>query len=158
TLRFAARDADGDVYANTFTVAIIDDVPVAGVGTERKVEDEAVNGGNNESDGLMGSVANVSLNIQWGADDANGTINGNGGLGDRSVAFTNNVVAVANAYNGTSLTSLGQAVSFAVLASGELIGYTGAGPAPTTTGDGRVVFFASLSDQNAGEYSFTLVK
>ncbi|MCZ7531628.1 MAG: hypothetical protein M5U31_15605, partial [Acidimicrobiia bacterium] len=103
---------------------------------------------------LPGAVSGVSLNILWGADDANPT--SGGGLGDRSVAFTNANVAVSGAYNGASLTSLGQAVSYAVLGTGELVGYTGA--LPGSTADANVVFFVSLSDANNGEYSFTLVK
>ncbi|WP_430707854.1 DUF5801 repeats-in-toxin domain-containing protein, partial [Rhodopseudomonas pentothenatexigens] len=150
----AFSDGDGDVVTGVIRTTIHDDVPVAHVGTASAVEDESVNGGNNEADGLAASVSNVSLNIAWGADDAN---DDNGQPGDRSVAFTDANVTVAGAYLGATLTSLGQDVSFKLLSSGELVGYTGS-TVPTATTDTNVVLFASLSDVNNGEYSFTLVK
>ena len=156
TFNYTATDSDGDTNANTFTVNVVDDQPIAGTGTASTVEDEAVDGGNQEieSPNLGASVSGVALNILWGSDDAN---DGNGQPGDRSVAFTNNSVAVSGAYNGASLTSLGQPVSFTILSTGEIVGYTGS-PVPTTTGAANVVLFSSLSDLGSGSYSFTLVK
>ncbi|ACI93156.1 vcbS [Afipia carboxidovorans OM5] len=154
---FTARDGDGDVAQNNFIVNIIDDSPVAATGTASKVEDESLHGGNNENEtpNLAASVTGVSLNIAWGADNANPT--DHGGLGDRSVAFSNSNVAVSGAFNGTTLTSLGQTVSYTVLSDGQLVGYTGSS-APTSVTGSNVVFYVSLSDQNNGEYNFTLVK
>ncbi len=149
-----ARDSDGDVVKNNFQVNVIDDSPIANPGTVSTVEDESVNSGNNEAeDGYSAKSEHVSLNIQWGADNAN---DNNGQPGDRSVAFSNaNVTVVGEA--GNSLTSLGVEVHTAILANGTLVGYTG-NTAPTTTGAGNVVFFATVSDVNNGEYNFTLVK
>jgi T1SS-143 domain-containing protein len=149
-----ARDSDGDIVKNNFQVNVIDDSPIANPGTASTVEDESVNSGNNEpEDGHKAKAEHVSLNIQWGADNAN---DANGQPGDRSVAFSNaNVTVVGEA--GNSLTSLGVAVHTAILANGTLVGYTGNTP-PTTTGAGNVVFFATVSDVNNGEYNFHLVK
>ncbi|MDB5601393.1 MAG: hypothetical protein JWN71_3437, partial [Xanthobacteraceae bacterium] len=152
TFNYTATDSDGDTSSNTFKVDVVDDIPIAGVGTPATVEDEAVNNGNNEADGYAASIDHVSLNIAWGSDNAN---DGNGQPGDRSVAFTNDTVAVTGAH-GAALTSLGQTVSFIVLSSGELVGYTG--DAPESSSAGNVVFVATLSDANNGEYSFTLLK
>ncbi|MBZ9794051.1 DUF5801 domain-containing protein, partial [Rhizobium sp. 3T7] len=133
-----------------FTVNVVDDVPVTRAGSTSTVEDEAVNGGNNESDGLS-ATAGGSLNIAWGADD------NNSGSANRSVAFTNANVSVTGEV-GHSLTSLGQAVHTGILADGTLVGYTG-NTAPTTVSGANIVFYASLSDSsNHGSYSFTLVK
>ncbi len=149
-----ARDSDGDIVRNSFQVNVIDDSPIANPGAASTVEDESVNSGNNETeDGYSAKAEHVSLTIQWGADNAN---DGNGQPGDRAVAFSNaNVTVVGEA--GNSLTSLGVAVHTAILANGALVGYTG-NTAPTTTGAGNVVFFATVSDINNGEYNFTLVK
>ncbi|WP_377278828.1 DUF5801 repeats-in-toxin domain-containing protein [Rhizobium sp. R86522] len=152
---FTARDGDGDIVKNDFTVKVIDDVPVRREEVRGTAEDEAVNGGNNEADSLS-AVATGALNIRWGADDAD-TAADLGGLGDRSIAFTNETVTVANAYNGASLTSLGLAVSTTVLANGTLVGYTGS-TVPTSTAAANVVFHATLSDDVSGSYVFTLVK
>ncbi|MGX9393321.1 T1SS-143 repeat domain-containing protein [Nitrobacteraceae bacterium UC4446_H13] len=151
---FTARDGDGDIAQNHFTVNVIDDVPVAGTGTGSSVEDEALSRGNNESDGLSASVHGVSLNILWGADNGNSNAGGNG---DRSVAFSNADVAVSGAYDGTVLTSGGKDVHFALLSDGHLVGYTGSS-APHSIGAGNVVFYASVSDIDNGKYDFTLVK
>ncbi|CAN7602605.1 T1SS-143 repeat domain-containing protein [Neorhizobium sp. LjRoot104] len=154
TFTATARDGDGDIVKNNFQVNVIDDSPVANPGTASTVEDESVNSGNNEAgDGYSAKAEHVSLNIQWGADNAN---DGNGQPGDRSVAFRNANVTVAGEA-GNSLTSLGVEVHTAILANGTVVGYTG-NTAPTTTGAGNVVFFATVSDVNNGEYNFTLVK
>ncbi|WP_080507775.1 tandem-95 repeat protein [Rhodopseudomonas palustris] len=153
TFAVVATDADGDPVASSFIVDITDDTPVANPGTASTVEDESLPGGNNEGDGLLAAVSGVSLNIDWNSDDANSNA---GQPGDRSVAFTDADVTVSGAY-GETLTSLGQVVRFTVLSTGELVGYTGES-VPTSTGAANVVLFASLSDINNGEYSFTLVK
>ncbi|WP_426240680.1 beta strand repeat-containing protein, partial [Pararhizobium sp. DWP1-1-3] len=154
TFNYTATDSDGDKSSNTFTVGVIDDAPVANVGTGSTVEDEAVNGGNNEDDDFSAAVTGVSLNINWGSDNANA-----GGLNDRSVAFTNATVAVSGAH-GATLTSLGLAVTTTVLPDGTLVGYTGptAPTALTGEGSGNLVFFAKVSDVANGSYDFTLVK
>ena len=156
TFTFTARDGDGDIATNNFTVKVIDDVPVRGEEVRGTAEDESVNNGNNESADGLSAVARGDLNLKWGADDAD-TLADLGGTGDRSIAFTNATVAVANAYNGTSLTSLGLAVSTTVLANGTLVGYTGP-TAPTSISGANVVFHATLSDNGTGSYTVTLVQ
>ncbi|NML76389.1 tandem-95 repeat protein [Rhizobium sp. S-51] len=154
---YTATDSDGDSFTSSFSVGIDDDSPYVGESTRGTVEDEAVNGGNDEAADELSAVATGSLAIRWGADDAN---NGSGGLGDRSVAFTNATVTVAGAADD-ALSSLGRAVHTTILEDGTLVGYVG-GTAPTVaTGEGsaNVVFYATLSDaSNRGSYSFTLVQ
>jgi T1SS-143 domain-containing protein len=160
SLRFTAtvRDSDGDRVTTDFTVGVIDDSPIIVSPSTGTVEDEAVNGGNNEpQDNLTASVTNGSLGISWGADDANNnTLLGDG---NRSVAFTNSTVQVSGAY-GSALTSLGLAVN-TTLIGGVLVGYTGTAPTSFNPNavPGNVVFFATVSDSSAtGSYNFTLVK
>ncbi|MGP9811308.1 T1SS-143 repeat domain-containing protein [Rhodopseudomonas sp. NSM] len=153
TFNYTATDSDGDSSSSTFTVTVVDDVPVADTGTTASVEDEALDGGNNEDDGFAASVSGVSLNIAWGADDGN---DGDGQPGDRSVAFSDADVTVTGGF-GEALTSRGETVQFALLPDGTLVGYTGA-TVPASTSASNVVLFATLSDANNGEYSFTLVK
>ena len=151
-----ARDGDGDKITTTFAVGVIDDSPMITSPEVGQVEDEAVNGGNNESDGLSASVVDRSLGISWGADNAN---NGSGDKGDRAVFFTDANVQVSGGYT-SSLTSLGQAVQ-TTLINGVLVGYTGAAPASFSVNPvpANVVFYASLSDTSTnGSYNFTLVK
>ncbi|MBC2775942.1 hypothetical protein H6M51_24155, partial [Rhizobium sp. AQ_MP] len=152
---FTARDGDGDVAESGFTVKIIDDSPVRGEEERSRAEDEAVNGGNDEDDGLS-RVADGSLNIRWGADDADSDLGGNG---DRSVGFANSSVGVVGAY-GETLTSLGQPVNFTVI-NGILVGYTGEA-APTDfsveTVSENVVFYVTLSDDAQGSFEFRLVQ
>ena len=152
---YTVTDLDGDFVTGSFNIDVMDDAPVRGQEVRGTAEDEAVNGGNNEADGLS-AVSTGALNIRWGADDAD-TAADLGGLGDRSIAFTDATVSVANAYNGASLTSLGLPVSTAVLANGTLVGYTGS-TVPTSSAAANVVFHATLSDNGSGSYTFTLVK
>lgn len=158
SLNFTAtvRDGDGDKLTTTFAVGVIDDSPVIVSPYTGTVEDEAVNGGNDEADSLTKTVTNGSLGISWGSDDAN---NGSGANGDRAVYFTDAKVQVTGGY-GSSLTSLGQSVQTALI-NGVLVGYTGAAPASFNVNPlpGNVVFYATVSDGEAnGSYNFTLVK
>ncbi|MGF0538176.1 DUF5801 repeats-in-toxin domain-containing protein, partial [Agrobacterium sp. ES01] len=148
---YTVTDLDGDAVVGTASIDIGDDAPVVGTSESATVEDEGLIGGNDEADGFAKSVSGVSLNIDWGADNANA-----GGSNDRSVAFTDAAVAVEGAY-GAELTSGGNAVHTVVLADGTLVGYTGA-EVPAAIDGAGVVFHAELSDANDGEYSFTLVK
>ncbi len=101
SLNFTAtvRDGDGDKLTTTFAVGVIDDSPVIVSPYTGTVEDEAVNGGNDEADSLTKTVTNGSLGISWGSDDAN---NGSGGNGDRAVYFTDAKVQVTGGYGSSS--------------------------------------------------------
>ena len=139
SFHFTATDSDGDPVSGTLTTTVLDPVPVAHTGNQATVEDESAgSSGNNETESpnLSASVFGVSLNIDWGADNAN---DNNGQPGDRAVAFTDADVVVSGAY-GAALTSLGQDVHFTLLPDGALVGYTGA-TIPTSTGDADVVLF-----------------
>ncbi|MCL6707845.1 DUF5801 domain-containing protein [Pseudomonas sp. R2.Fl] len=150
---YTVSDSDNDGGTGTASILIGDDGPaVTAPVTGGTVEDEAVNGGNDEEDGLAATISG-SLNIDWGADSAN---DDDGQPGDRSVAITDAAVTATGTF-GETLTSLGREV-FTTIVDGVLIGYTGEA-VPSATTDSGVVFFASLSDASAnGSYTFTLVQ
>ena len=149
-----ATDADGDAVAHGFSVAIADDMPVASKVKAASVDEDAIGRGVKTRDGgATTATASGSLEISWGADDAYG---GLGQPGDRSVVFTSAEIGLVGGY-GDTLTSLGRAVSTIILADGTLIGFVG-DAAPNTSTDPDVVFAVSLSDQNEGTFSFSLLQ
>ncbi|MGN6461033.1 MAG: T1SS-143 repeat domain-containing protein, partial [Pseudolabrys sp.] len=152
--RYTVSDTSGHTVSAVASVDITDSVPVAAVGTAGSVTEGVLVAGNAALTHDTGAAtATGSLNISWGADSAN---TDKGGLGDRSVAFTNATVAATGEDNGT-LTSHGLAVHTAILANGTLVGYTGEA-APTTASASNVVFYATVSDTDNGHYNFTLVQ
>ncbi len=154
TFGYTATDSDGDTATNSFTITVADDRPVAALGDAGSITEGALAVGNAALTHDTGAAtATGSLNISWGADNAN---TDKGGAGDRSVAFTNATVAATGEDNGT-LSSHGLAVHTALLADGTLVGYTGEA-APTATSAANVVFYATVSDTDNGHYNFTLVK
>jgi T1SS-143 domain-containing protein len=154
TFGYTAKDSDGDTAANSFTITVADDKPVAAIGDAGSVTEAALGSGNATLTHDTGAAtATGSLNISWGADNAN---TDQGGAGDRSVAFTNATVAATGEDNG-SLSSHGLAVHTALLADGTLVGYTGE-VAPTATSASNIVFYATVSDTDNGHYNFTLVQ
>ncbi len=186
TFQFTATDSDGDVTdPATFSVKVIDDQPIA-VGTifDRYVEEEELSGGNEDIQPvgaeLAGAIANggpvtdktsASLNILWGGDDGNKTVDGGFTgtqiAGDRSVVFATGTGSVqtltatqvaqfltVSGGNGpvtiASLTSEGQPLVFTLSADGDVL------TAHAGSGSGAVVFTVSLSDADNGSYSFDL--
>lgn len=136
TFGFIATDSDGDSTAPAnFTVHITDDVPTAGGVETRTLSEQTQNGQTN--DFVSTSLDNVSLNINWGADDANN----NGASIDRKVAFT-----TAAAPSG--LTSNGEAITYVLSENGTLL---------TASAGDRVVFTVKLSDVDSGTYTFKLL-
>ena len=136
--RFTAKDSDGDTVSGTFSVVADDDAPVLTapvahpVGERRRLWQPPI------------------LNIAWGADNADNDAL-IGATGDRIVTFN------AAQPDLAGLTSNGLAVHFVLLSNGTtLVGYTGA-VVPTATNSAGVVFYATLNDDNAGSYNFTLV-
>ncbi|GES53172.1 hypothetical protein Rhsp01_57630 [Rhizobium sp. NBRC 114257] len=154
TFGYTATDSDGDTATNSFTVTVADDKPVASTGDVGSVTEAVLAAGNAALTHDTGAAtATGSLNISWGADNAN---TDKGGAGDRSVAFANATVAVTGEDDG-ALTSHGLAVHTALLADGTLVGYTGE-VAPTATSAANVVFYATVSDTDNGHYNFTLLQ
>ncbi|WFU11876.1 VCBS domain-containing protein (plasmid) [Rhizobium sp. CB3090] len=153
TFGYTATDSDGDTAANSFTITVADDKPVAATGDAGSVTEGALAGGNETPHVETDAITTGSLNISWGADNAN---TNNGGAGDRSVAFTDATVT-AQGQDGEALSSHGLAVHTALLADGTLVGYTG-DAAPTATSASNVVFYATVSDTDNGHYNFTLVQ
>ncbi|NKJ37393.1 VCBS domain-containing protein [Rhizobium sp. SG570] len=153
TFGYTATDSDGDSATNTFTVTVADDKPVAATGDAGSVTEGALASGNENPHVGTDAVTTGSLNISWGADNAN---TDQSGAGDRSVAFTSATVA-AQGQDGEALSSHGIAVHTALLADGTLVGYTGEA-APTAISASNVVFYATVSDTDNGHYNFTLVQ
>ncbi|MDL2405814.1 VCBS domain-containing protein [Rhizobium calliandrae] len=153
TFGYTATDSDGDTGTNTFTITVADDKPVAATGDAGSVTEGALASGNENPHVETDAIATGSLNISWGADNAN---TDKGGAGDRSVAFTNATVSATGEDNG-ALSSHGLAVHTVLLADGTLVGYTGEA-APTATSASNVVFYATVSDTDNGHYNFTLVQ
>ena len=155
TLGYRVTDGDDDVENGQITVTLNDDVPVIGKPEASSVDEDNIANGNVDSgyDGdLVGSAATSagSLDIDWGADDEDNDAS-SGASGDRTVVFDATQDGLAGLKSG------GEAVSIEILADGTLVGHTG-DSAPTGTGDASVVFFASLNDNDAGSYAFTLVR
>ncbi|WP_441227843.1 T1SS-143 repeat domain-containing protein [Tardiphaga sp. 20_F10_N6_6] len=136
TFGFIATDSDGDsTVPASFTVNITDDVPTAGGIESQTLSEQTQSGATNGF--VSTSLDNVSLNINWGADD----VNNNGASIDRKVAFT-----TAAAPSG--LTSNGEAITYVLSENGTLL---------TASAGERVVFTVKLSDINSGTYTFTLL-
>ncbi|MDL2402063.1 DUF5801 repeats-in-toxin domain-containing protein [Rhizobium mayense] len=153
TFGYTATDSDGDAATNSFTITVADDKPVAAIGDAGTVTEGALASGNENPHVETDAIATGSLNISWGADNAN---TDKGGAGDRSVAFTDATVTTQG-QDGEALSSHGLAVHTAILADGTLVGYTGEA-APTATSASNVVFYATVSDTDNGHYNFTLVQ
>ncbi|CDZ34087.1 Hypothetical protein NGAL_HAMBI1145_21660 [Neorhizobium galegae bv. officinalis] len=173
SFKFVGTDADGDQAAvGTATVTIADDQLVVGTPQSGQVDEDgypqlASGGGNWFGDGdslLVDTVTTRSLNISWGADNANDNVNGGyvGAqvAGDRSVVFGTNSVPA-------DLTSNGFKIVYEVGANGtELIAYRQQNGSYYDA-DGHVVdaaskasaavFKVSLSDAGSGSYTFTLL-
>ncbi|MET3898966.1 T1SS-143 domain-containing protein [Devosia sp. UYZn731] len=122
---FTARDGDGDQGVGNFVVRVIDDSPVIGPVAQLSVSELTSDSVQNAF--LTQMPANVSLNIQWGADGAK----------TDGLVFTN----TSGAVNG--LTS-----------NGTQIAYTVAGNVLTASAGAREVFTVTLNSD--GTYSFVL--
>jgi T1SS-143 domain-containing protein len=134
---YTLTDGDNDSASSSFIVTVNDSLP--------SVDTSAV--GSVSEDGPLGLTA-APLAVDWGADNSNVV------TADRSLAFTDNLVTVADpAGHAVALTSYGVAVSIGFIGD-VLVGYTG-GTVPGSTADPRIVFFASLSDVTSS-YDFTL--
>ncbi len=155
-LGFDATNSDGDTVGSSFTVTINDDNgPTIGTPASSTLT-EHTTGTSNAF--VAQSASNQTLNISWGADDNNsGSVN-------RSVAFassihTGDVVHTAGT-GSPALTSNGSTVYFYRVSSTEIYGLANDnGGSVDFTGPNadRQVFHITLSDTNAGNYTFTLL-
>ncbi|NPV19541.1 beta strand repeat-containing protein [Bradyrhizobium aeschynomenes] len=170
-LGFVATDSDGDAITDTFTVKINDDAPVIGAEqSSGQVDEDGIgNVGDSYVEGNDAAGADLtvtkSLGILWGADGANshvdGGIDGSPVNGDRAVTFDSMAIP---SLAELGLTSNGVALTYAVTENGTLLTayrfdgehYIDANGQPTEDLAGAAVFTVSLSDQNAGSYTFTL--
>ncbi|KZD20585.1 DUF5801 repeats-in-toxin domain-containing protein [Tardiphaga robiniae] len=149
TFGFTATDSDGDTTAPAnFTVHVTDDVPVAGVGDTRGVDEDDLLSGT--SPNFFDLQVGGRLNIDWNSDDHDG-----GNVANRSVSFEHTTaadnVAVRDANNNlVNLTSDGATVHYAIIGE-DLVAYTGNNPFFNR------VFVVSLDDDNTGSYTFTLL-
>lgn len=162
-------DQDGDAIsvASSFTINIIDDVPVIGT-TESALVDEDDLAGAANGDLATGNmdtatdddtpVTNTTvdtdsdettvgglLNISFGADDGNAVVDGGApAAGDRAVTFASDAIATLAALN---LTSGGETITYALSSNDTVL---------TATADGETIFTVSLSDTGSGSYLFDL--
>ncbi|MGV8832261.1 MAG: DUF5801 repeats-in-toxin domain-containing protein [Devosia sp.] len=165
---FVATDGDGDHAEGTFNVTISDDVLVIGTAANARVDEDDLStaAGRDLANGIGDTATgdiNVktdaaldadgddttvagNLNINFGADGANGVVDGgtSSGAGDRAVTFAADAITTLQAL---SLTSQGDTVTY---------GLNGENDVLTATADGRVVFTVTLSDQGTGSYLFDL--
>ena len=129
TFNFTATDSDGDSVDSSFQVTVDDNGPVIGAPASATVDEDDLSttnaGGADLGDGATGydaatDAATVTdaaldtdgdattvagnLNIDFGADDANTTVNGGTttGAGDRAVTFAADAIATLDALNLTS--------------------------------------------------------
>ncbi|MES0885443.1 hypothetical protein, partial [Roseibium sp. SCP14] len=70
TFGFTATDSDGDTATSTFTVTINDDAGSPSVGTTETVSLTEDATGSAGSETFVSSSETGSLNVLWGADDA----------------------------------------------------------------------------------------
>jgi T1SS-143 domain-containing protein len=149
TFGFTATDSDGDTTAPaSFTVHVTDDVPVAGVGDTRGVDEDDLLSGT--SPNFFDLQVGGRLNIDWNSDDHDG-----GNVANRSVSFEHTAaadnVAVRDVNNNlVNLTSDGATVHYTIIGE-DLVAYTGNNPFFNR------VFVVSLDDDNTGSYTFTLL-
>ncbi|WP_298965834.1 DUF5801 repeats-in-toxin domain-containing protein [uncultured Roseibium sp.] len=148
---FTVTDGDGDTDSAGAYIRISDDgVAITAPSMETVFEDGTT------------ALTGVSLDVDWGVDDANPT--DGAGSADRSVSFasataeTNVTVSEPGGTLSTAtLTSNGNDVDF-VLFGTVLIGYTGTAPADAADLT-NAVFTVTLSDDDpAGSYDFTLLQ
>ncbi|THV21034.1 DUF5801 repeats-in-toxin domain-containing protein [Peteryoungia ipomoeae] len=198
SFKFTAKDSDGDTAGSKFTVNVNDDSPVfESAPTNASIDEEDIPGkeqspgiGNsgdsyadtpaaddlpwpgtgsgfyNNWDG--GRVVYGNLNIDWGADDNQGFLDGSA---DRSVSLTavgagtvfqtGAVVQVVQdgASTPSPLTHNGETVKMWVSSDGDYVwGYTGEVVGDFPPQQSQVVFTIGLGDGGSGSYSFTLYK
>ncbi|QUS54384.1 DUF5801 repeats-in-toxin domain-containing protein [Pseudovibrio brasiliensis] len=144
---FQAFDADGDSADSFLIVNVADDLPEIGEPTTGTVDEDGIPdiGNNNDNaDGDAPATSNTitaSLDIDWGADDADSE---QGGVGDRSVKFAGTPEVPQG------LSSEDVALVYSLSDDGTEL--------TATKGDGgEVVFKVTLSDDAAGTYSFELM-
>ncbi|WP_054783316.1 DUF5801 repeats-in-toxin domain-containing protein [Pseudovibrio denitrificans] len=144
---FQAFDADGDSADSFLIVNVADDMPEIGEPSTGTVDEDGIPdiGNNNDNaDGDAAATSNTitaSLDIDWGADDADSE---QGGVGDRSVKFAGTPEVPQG------LSSEGVALVYSLSDDGTEL--------TATKGDGgEAVFKVTLSDDAAGTYSFELM-
>ncbi|MGH0000397.1 DUF5801 repeats-in-toxin domain-containing protein [Pseudovibrio ascidiaceicola] len=144
---FQAFDADGDSADSFLIVNVADDLPEIGEPTTSTVDEDGIpdiGNGNDDADGDASATSHkvtASLDIDWGADDANSDA---GGVGDRSVKFDGTPTAPQG------LTSNGVALVYTVNADGTEL-------TATQGEDGEAVFTVVLDDDGSGTYTFELL-
>ncbi|MEO1110736.1 MAG: DUF5801 repeats-in-toxin domain-containing protein, partial [Pseudomonadota bacterium] len=150
---FSAFDSDGDSDSDTFTVNVIDDMPIAGESEVQELREDNLATGTDPNP--AGLVAGGALNIAWGADNADFAADGAvqdvpGGTGNRSVVFA----PIADQPGATvAASSDGVALEFELSENDTVL--------TAYKGDGRLdadkVFVVSLSDDNTGQFEFELL-
>ena len=90
-----------------------------------------------------------NLGVLWGADNENEIENGgtSAGIGDRAVTFVDGVDGTIDGLLDQGLTSNGEALSYALNASGDVL---------TASAGNRTIFTVELSDLDTGSFKFNL--
>lgn len=143
---FTNIDVDGGIAVDDLTlssnagIAIVDEDDLSDGNNDVALGDEVVP----DSDTLVSG----DLAIAWGADNAD---NATGlrqdaptGVGDRSVTFDDSL----DGATPSGLTSDGEQVSYSLNAEGTVL---------TAIAGGRIVFIASVNDDDTGSYTFRLL-
>jgi len=143
---FTNIDVDGGIAVDDLTlssnagIAIVDEDDLSDGNNDVALGDEVVP----DSDTLVSG----DLAISWGADNAD---NATGlrqdaptGVGDRSVTFDD----ALDGATPSGLTSDGEQVSYSLNAEGTVL---------TASAGGRIVFIASVNDDDTGSYTFRLL-
>ena len=126
--------------------------------TQHFVDEEGLASASTQNDPYAGDLPGIvltasdSLNIAWGADNADNDAL-IGATGDRTVTFN-----ATQPFDSLNLTSNGLAVHFVLLSQQHDAGaclYRRV--VPTATNWPAWCVYATLNDDNAGSYSFTLV-
>jgi T1SS-143 domain-containing protein len=155
TFDYTATDADGDSASNSFTISVVDDVPVAGasIADQTLTEHDLISESGSLVSGGM-STGEVALNFSFGAD----------GPAKTAVTFVNQIAAS----NITLTDGAGHVLDLSHLTSGgNVLQYALSSDSTTLTAyylsDGKevTVFTVVLSEngtQTGGAYDFTLCR
>ncbi|WP_413037909.1 DUF5801 repeats-in-toxin domain-containing protein [Pseudovibrio exalbescens] len=142
TFDYTVTDNDEDQASSSIVVTVKDDAPVTGEAQSRTIQENDLADGT--SPNAAGLTKTGALNVDWGADDANGGVDGGRALafqsaGDQPVASVDGVpVQYVLSANGTVLTAYHGSADVNALSAADK------------------VFEVSLNDDGSGEYTFTL--
>ncbi|PCI02381.1 MAG: hypothetical protein COB78_13430 [Hyphomicrobiales bacterium] len=176
TLGYRVTDGDNDSVDGTLEINVDDDTPIIGdieSGVVEEEEGSVVGAGIEEfapsdlDEDILPPIYNPtteqasgSLEISWGADNDNSSVNGgtSTGNGDRSVTFANigsaveNIIVNGGVLAAADLSSRGDTIAYHFEGNNRIL----VAQANDGSGD-RTIFTVTLSDEGNGSYVFDLV-